>query len=212
MAALYPIYLDLAGREVLVVGGGTVAARKAAALLACGALVTVVAPRLCERMRETLRGEAVTHLQRGYREADLRDKWLVIAATDDPGLNRTVSEDAARARLFCNVVDQPGLCSFQVPAVFRRGLLQMAVSTGGAGPALAKRIRMELERIYGEPYGKLLEALGELRAHLQDKYPQDRARRRRLLESFIDSEAVDSFLKGGDTQAFLDELERWKSL
>ena len=187
------------------------AARKVAGLLASGARVTVVALQVCAELEEMARGEAVRVLCRSYRTSDLNDKWLVIAATDEPELNRAVSEDAARARLFCNVVDQPALCSFQVPAVFRRGLLQIAISTGGASPALAKRIRMELERSYGAVYGELLDALFDLREHFQQKYPQDQACRRHLLESFIDSAAVDLLLKDGNSEAFSVELERWKS-
>ena len=210
--ALYPVYLDLTGRDVLVVGGGPVAARKVTGLLESGAHVTVVAPRFCAELDESMRVEAVTSFQRRYRRSDLSGKWLVTAATDDPELNKAISEDAARANVFCNVVDGPELCSFQVPAVCRRGWLQLAVSTGGASPALAKRIRMELEKTYGEQYGALLEGLRGLREHLRRKYPQDQARRRQLMKSFVDSEAPDLLLKNGNPEAFLSELERWKSL
>lgn len=212
VGALYPIFLDLTGRNVLVVGGGAVAARKVSGLLRAGARVSVVAPEVCEALEEKEREGPVRILRRPYRASDLEGRWLVVAATDEPELNRAVSEDAAGARLFCNVVDQPALCSFQVPAIVRRGLLQIAVSTGGASPALARRIRLALEEVYGPAYGQLLDALLDLREHFQRKYPQDQQQRRRLLESFIDSSAPDLLLRDGDTHAFLVELERWQSL
>ena len=211
MGALYPIFLDLTGRNVLVVGAGAVAARKVSGLLRAGARVSVVAPEVCEALDAKEREGSVRILRRPYRASDLEGCWLVVAATDEPELNGAVSEDAAGARLFCNVVDQPALCSFQVPAVVRRGLLQIAVSTGGASPALARRIRLALEEVYGPAYGQLLDALLGLRAHFQRKYPQDQQQRQRLLESFIDSSAPDLLLRDGDTQAFLVELERWQS-
>lgn len=211
MFGLYPINVDLTNRDVLVVGGGPVAARKMAGMLGSGARITVVAPEVSAELDEIARGEAVSILRRRYQASDLEGKWLAIAATDAPELNRAVSADAACAHVFCNVVDQPALCSFQVPAVFRRGLLQIAISTGGASPALAKRIRIELEGRYGPAYGRLLEALLKFREHLQRKYPEDQTRRRHLLESFLDSVASDLSSKDGDAGAFLPELERWKS-
>ncbi len=212
MPDLYPVYLNMAGREALVVGGGAVAARKVAGLVRSGARITVVAPCICTRLVELAAENAVTVCHRSYRSEDLQGKWLVIAATDDPALNTSVSEEAARAGVFCNVVDQPSLCSFQAPAVCRRGLLQIAVSTGGASPALARNIRVQLESAYGPEYGQLVEGLLELRRHYRQKYPDDGDRRRRLLESFIDSPAPALLLEDADPDAFLRELQRWKSL
>jgi siroheme synthase-like protein len=136
---------------------------------------------------------------------------LVIAATGDSALNEAVSVDAAAARILCNVVDKPALCAVQVPAVLRRGLLQIAVSTGGASPALAGKIRRQLEEIFPETYEQLLDALLDLRKHYQQKYPEDGAHRRELLQSFVNSAAPDLLLKSVDAEAFSCELERWKS-
>ena len=209
--SLYPLYVDVSGREVLVVGGGAVAARKVLGLRDSGARITVVAPRACPAMDEAARDARANVLRRPYCAADMRDKWLAIAATDDPDLSRAVADDAAGARVFCNVVDRPDLCSFQVPATLRRGLLQVAVSTGGASPALARRIRKQLEAAYGEAYGPLLDAMTELRRHFRDKYPDDRDRRKQLLESFLDSPAPDLLLKDGDLEAFRSAVEQWRS-
>lgn len=210
MSSLYPIYVDLTDRDVLVVGGGTVAARKVAGLLESGANITVVAPQACGELARLGNEGKVRILRRSYNTSDLEDKWLAIAATDDAELNKAVSVDASRRRLFCNVVDCAALCSFQVPAVLRRGLLQIAISTGGASPALARRARMELEGIFGPAYGQLVDALLELRDHLRRKYPTDQARREQLLECFLDSGAPDLLLQD-DPEAFPAELERWKS-
>jgi siroheme synthase-like protein len=211
MPDLYPIFTDLAGRGVLVVGGGTVAARKVRRLVQAGARVTVVAPELCAGLRETAADPHVDVMKREYRSADIEGKWLVVAATDDEELNRRVSAEAAAARIFCNVVDQPELCTFQVPARVRRGLLQIAISTGGASPALAKRMRKRLEREYGPAHADLLEALLELREHFKSKYPDDQGRRRHLLESFIDSPVPGLILEQEEPDLFFAEVERWKS-
>lgn len=178
--ALYPAYLNLAGRAALVVGGGSVAARKVAALRASGARVTVVAPQIDPDLARGAHG-AVTVRRRAYRAADLRRAWLVIAATNDPAVNRAVAADAARARLFCNVVDQPELCTFQAPAAVRRGLLQIAISTGGASPALAREIRRDLERQFGPEYATLLANLQRRREEAKRDQPSATARRRLLL-------------------------------
>jgi siroheme synthase-like protein len=210
MSGLYLSCLSLAERDVLVAGGGTVAQRKVAGLLRAGARVTVVAPQVCRglaRLRTRLKIR-----RRGYRTSDLRNRWLVVAATGEPEVNRKISEDASRARIFCNVVDEPALCTFQVPAVVRRGRLQIGISTDGASPALARNIRRQLENEYGRAYAQLLQALHGLRKHFRQKYPDDRARRRKLLESFVASSAPALLLKHAAPKEFRREVERWKSL
>ena len=211
MAQLLPIYLDLTERPVLVVGGGTVASRKVALLLERDIRVTVVAPDICPQLKVQADNPGLAVHQRPYQSADLADHWLVISATDDPQLNRTVAADADRVRIFCNVVDQPSLCTFQVPAVLRRGLLQIAVSTGGASPALAARLRRQLEDQFGPAYAELLEALLDLRNHLKQKYPQDQAKRREILESFLDSPATGLLLEREDRDSFRAELKKHKA-
>ena len=144
MSGLYLACLSLAKRDVLVAGGGSVALRKVTGLLRAGAQVTVVAPQVCRglaRLRTRLKIR-----RRAYRTSDLRNRWLVVAATGDPEVNRKIFEDASRARVFCNVVDQPALCTFQVPAVVRRGRLQIGISTDGASPALARNIRRQTRK------------------------------------------------------------------
>jgi precorrin-2 dehydrogenase/sirohydrochlorin ferrochelatase len=211
MPVLYPVFLDLSDRTVLVVGGGRVAARKLRGLAPSGARITVVANDLCRDIRDAAEEAGAEILQRSYQDGDLAGRWLVIAATDDAGLNRAISEEASRRGVFCNVVDCPDLCSFHVPASVRRGLLQIAVSTSGASPALAGRIRRQLEEDYGEAYGLLLDAMRELRDYVRERHPDSQPRRREFLESFLDSDAPRLLLVQGDRQAFQDMVDAWKS-
>jgi len=211
MPALFPVFMELGGRRAVLVGGGEVAARKLRALAASGARVVVVAPRLCPAMERAAAEVGAEILRREYRPGDLDGAWFAVAATDDEAVNRRVAADAGRLRIFCNVADAPELCTCQMPAVLRRGLLQIAVSTGGASPALAVRIRDELAARYGESYGVLLDGLMELRRHLKRKYPGQAGLRRRLLTEFLDSDSPRTLLGGGDREEFLSALERWKS-
>ena len=164
----YMACLDLEGKSVLVVGGGVVALEKVQGLLACGARVTVVAPRIEPGLREL----DVEWLPRRYRRDDLESRFLVIAATSDTAVNTSVHEDAERRFLFCNVVDVPELCSLILPAVHRQGPIAVAVSTGGASPALAQRIRTQIGEGIGPEYAELaLRAAGA--AALGETEPAD---------------------------------------
>jgi siroheme synthase-like protein len=162
----YMACLDLEGRSCLVVGGGAVALEKVRGLLDCGARVTVVAPQMVEQ----LRGLDVEIVSRGYRASDLDARFLVVAATSIGSLNRRVHRDAKARSLLCNVVDVPELCNFILPAVIRRDPIAVAVSTGGASPALAQRIRDDIAEFIGPEHAELARQLRELRpwakAHL----------------------------------------------
>jgi siroheme synthase-like protein len=209
--ALYPLSLDLSGRAVLVVGAGRVAARKVEGLLAAGALVTVVAPEVCEEINTLAGRPGFTVQVRRFAPGDVEGKWLVIAAAGPESVNRCVAGLAEQARIFCNVVDAPGLCSCQMPAVVRRGLLQIAISTGGASPALAASLRRRLEAEFGPPWAELVDALGELRRHYRARYPDEPATRHRLLREFVDSDVPALLTEAGEREAFSREVERWKS-
>jgi siroheme synthase-like protein len=211
MPVLYPVFLDLSGRDVLVVGGGQVAARKVLGLSETGARITILARDFCPEMEDAAPKAGAQVVRRPCAAGDLFGRWLVIAATDDADLNRAISQEASRNGVFCNVVDCPEMCTFHVPAVVRRGLLQIAVSTGGASPAMARRIREQLEQSYGESYGLLLEAMLDLRAHSRNRYPRSQRRRREFLESFLDSRAPRLLIEHGDRQAFQQMVDEWKS-
>ena len=156
----YMACLDLAGRSCLVVGGGSVALEKVRGLLECGADVTVVAPQVVEE----LCGLDVELVRRGYRESDLDGRFLVVAATATRSLNRRVFGDAEARSLLCNVVDVPELCSFILPAVLRRDPIAIGVSTGGASPALAQRIRDDIADVVGPEHAEIARRLRDLRS------------------------------------------------
>lgn len=163
MPGYYPIYLDVKGKRCVVVGGGEVAYRKALGLKEVGAEVVVIAPEFYKSTLGGLAEEGVILLRQKYSGECLAGAFLVIAATDDKEVNQKVWEDACRHGLLVNVVDQPGLCNFIVPSVVNRGELQISISTGGASPALAKRIRQELEDLFGPEYSELTQLLSKLR-------------------------------------------------
>lgn len=162
----YPIQLDVRGRRCLVVGGGGVGTRKVETLLACGARVTVVSPEVTDGLRRLSAGGAIRLWERAYAASDLEGVFLVIGATDDEELNRRISSDAAALNILCNIADRPEKCNFILPAIVRRGDLVLTVSTSGRSPALAKKLRRELERQFGEEYAMLLKLMGAIRKRL----------------------------------------------
>lgn len=183
------MFLDLTGRPVVVVGAGRVAERKTETLISYGAQVTVIGPEATSRIQDLAASGQITWHDRPYRKGDLRGTWLVIASTDRDEINRLVVEEAKELGLLFNVVDDPENCNFIVPAVVRRGKLQIAVSTSGASPALAKRIRQRLEETFTEEYGCLVDVLGELRPLVLKKI-QDPQLRKEFFESLIDSDLL----------------------
>jgi len=169
----YMACLDLRGRSVLVVGGERVALEKVDGLLAAGARVTVVAPQIAAE----LESRDVEFVRREYRTGDLDGRFLVVAATSASSVNRRVFRDAESHALLCNVVDVPELCSFILPAVHREGPIAVAVSTGGASPALAQRLRDEIAEIVQPEHAVLAERLRELRPWARSHLPTYEARR-----------------------------------
>jgi siroheme synthase-like protein len=174
----YMACLDLTRRSCLVVGGGSVGLEKARGLLDCDARVTVVAPEICDE----LRGLEVEVLERPYHSSDLDGRLLVVAATSSAHLNREISRDARARSLLCNVADVPELCSFILPAVLRRDPIAVAVSTGGASPALAQRIRDDIAGIVGPEHAELARRLRELRPWVRSEYPTYEERKRFFAE------------------------------
>ena len=168
----YPIVLDLRGRSCLVVGGGPVAERKVEGLLEAGAAVTVVSPRLTPRLRDWIGRSRCRYLAREYRSRDVAGRAIVLVATDDDRVTARVQRDARRAGVLVNAADDPARCDFFLPAVLRRGRLTVALSTGGASPALARAVRDELERLVPESYGLLLEVVAGVRAQVRRRADQ----------------------------------------
>ncbi len=187
--ALFPILLKLRDRDVAVVGGGGVAARKVEALLACDARVTVIAPRAVPAVEERAARGEIRWIARAVEPADLDSMELVVAATGDPEINRRVRVAAHERRLMVNAVDDPDRCDFYLPSVVRRGDLVVAISTSGASPAFARDLAQELGRGLEPSLGALMDLMAEARAEIQRRFADDPARRLRLSEALVRSDA-----------------------
>ena len=168
MTPYYPVALDLRGRSCLVVGGGPVAEAKVEGLLEAGARVTVVSPDLSERLAEWARDGRIAHCPHEYVPTDLDGQLLVFSATDRREVTEAVAAEARRRGIWVNAADDPKYCDFLLPSVLRRGRLQVAVSTGGASPALAARVRRDLEAWFTPEYADLVELAAEVRRELRE--------------------------------------------
>jgi len=173
----YPAFLNLEGKKAVVVGGGKVAERKALTLIKAGADVTVVSPELTKRLRKEKESQRIRHISRTYRSGDLKDTFLVIAATDSPEVNTKVAEEAPA---LLNVVDVPSECNFIAPSFVKRGALVFAISTGGASPALAKVIRNEVGKLYGTVFSDYLGFVKTLRSRAMKEIADKKVREKFL--------------------------------
>jgi precorrin-2 dehydrogenase/sirohydrochlorin ferrochelatase len=185
---LFPMFMKLEGRSCLVVGAGTVGEPKINSLVTAGASVRVVALHATAAVAEWAQAGAITWEARAFNSADLDGTFLVIAATNSSDVNAAIFHQARQRNILCNVVDDPEHCDFYYPAVVRRGDLQLAISTNGQSPALAQRIRRELEMQFGPEYGAWLEELGRARQQLYAS-KIDPEQRRRLLHELASHEA-----------------------
>jgi precorrin-2 dehydrogenase/sirohydrochlorin ferrochelatase len=173
---LFPLFLKLENRPCLVVGAGTIAEGKIEGLLEAEAKIQVIAPEATPKVQQWAAEKKLTWQQRNFDPSDLEGMFLVIAATNSPAVHEQIFTEAQRRGVLCNVVDVPHLCDFYYPAVVRRGPLQIAISTSGESPALAQRLRKELEIQFGPEYEGWVRALGEARAEIatRDLSPDDR--------------------------------------
>ena len=165
----YPVFLEMKDRPCVVVGGGMVAERKVEGLLAAGAQVTVISPELTPALAALKKEGRLSHVARPYREGDLAGYEVAVVATDDGAANAQVAREGRGRRVWVNAVDDPPNCDFILPSVIRRGDIVIAASTGGASPALARRLREELEAFLSEDYGPLAELLQEVRQDLRSR-------------------------------------------
>src|SRR3954464_1831246 len=172
----YIACLRLTGRRCVVVGGGEIGLEKVEGLLACDGRVVLIAPEAEPELRELAREGSIEWLRRDYETGDLESTFIAIAATDDTDINIRVYTDAEQRAMLVNVVDVPPLCNFILPAIVRTGPLAIAISTAGASPALAKRIKSQIAEAYGEPYARLAVLLNEVRGWAKGTLPtyQDR--------------------------------------
>ncbi|HEV2492370.1 MAG TPA: bifunctional precorrin-2 dehydrogenase/sirohydrochlorin ferrochelatase [Terriglobia bacterium] len=199
-ASLFPIFLKLEGRPCLVVGAGAVAESKIASLVAAGATVHVVAPRASAVVHGLASAGRITWEARAFKPRDLDGTLLVVVATADRSLNERVFQEARRRGVLANVVDDPPRCDFYYPSVVRRGDLEIAISTNGHSPALAQRLKRELEQQFTTEYADWIEDLGRKRRKLFRK-TMDHERRRRLLHRLAAPEQFEAFRRGARGKA-----------
>jgi len=191
----YPVFLDVRERSCMVVGGGQVAERKAIALFDAGANLTVVSPALTPALTELAVKGKITHHPRTYEERDIAGAYLVIAATNDAAVNESVARACRKHSILVNAATSPDEGTFVVPSVVERGDLLIAISTCGDSPALARKVREDLERTYGPEFGTFLEKMGNLRRRLlHDVVDEDV--RRKVHQAVVDSDVL-YLLKAG---------------
>jgi precorrin-2 dehydrogenase/sirohydrochlorin ferrochelatase len=201
-AKVFPLFLKLEKRPCLVVGAGTIAETKIAGLVEADAAVRVVAPEATSQVRAWAQAQKLEWHQRLFQIADLQGMFLVVAATSSTRLHEQIFVEARRLGVLCNVVDVPHLCDFYYPAVVRRGSLQIAISTSGESPALAQRLRKELEVQFGPEYEQWVEAIGDLRSEINagNLSPEER---KEILHQAVRRESFEVFrdrLKKSETE------------
>src|SRR5215217_5878357 len=203
----YIACLKLTGRRCVVVGGGEVGLEKVEGLLACDGRVVLVAPEAVPELRALADEGSIEWLRRDYEAGDLEGTFIAIAATDDTDVNIRVYEDAERRAMLVNVVDVPPLCNFILPAIVRTGPLAIAISTAGASPALAKRIKRQIADEFGEEYARLAILLNEVRGWAKGTLPtyQDR---KAFFEGIVNGEPDPiELLRAGNEAAVLDLIK-----
>jgi precorrin-2 dehydrogenase/sirohydrochlorin ferrochelatase len=196
----YPIFLDLKGKKAVVVGGGMVAQRKIETLMEHGAEVHVISRALTPDLNRQVKTGRVKLLGEEFLETQLDGAFMVIAATDDTGLNRRVSQAAQERGLLVNAVDQPDDCNFIVPSNLKRGDLRIAVSTSGKSPALARKVREDLERHFGREYELFLNLMGRMRKEILAR-GQSQKSNSQIFRELIDSSILKAIGRGAWDEA-----------
>lgn len=181
----YPIFLDIKNKPCVVIGGGKVAERKVVSLLDAGAEVLVISPEITPALKKLASKKKISHCPKSYEEGDLKGFLLAYSATDNPEVNKNVFQGAKKQGILLNIVDVPDMCNFIVPSVVDRGDLLIAISTSGKSPAMAKRIRKELEKEFGKEYEIFLEIMGIIRKSLL-KQGMESDKNKRIFEKLID--------------------------
>lgn len=205
--AYYPIMVDLTDKEVLVVGGGSVAGRKIVTLLEYGAVVSLVSRELSPEIKGYVESGRIRYLGEEFSMVFLKEKFLVIAATDDAELNHRISQVAEEKGMLINAIDQPADCNFIVPSIIKKGDLVVAVSTSGKSPALAKKIRKQLTEYFGDEYEPFLRMMGRIRNEVISSGP-DPEENSRLFTRIVDSKLFDAIKTGAldDAALILTEI------
>jgi precorrin-2 dehydrogenase / sirohydrochlorin ferrochelatase len=197
----YPIYLDIEGRNVIIIGGGNVCTRKAETMMNYGANVTVVSPQLTEEIERWARDGRLRIRRKAYEPGDLDGANIVIASTDHQSVNEQIAADCRARRIPVNVVDVTHLCEFIVPAIIEKNGIQIAISTGGKSPALARTLKEDLQRTIGPEYSEVNELLGSLRPSAKAVLPTD-TDRKRFFDAIIARGVLDMFRDGRAREAY----------
>ncbi len=195
----YPIYLNLQQQYCVVIGGGPIAEGKVRGLLQTEAIVTLIAPTVTATLQALADERRLTYIARAYQSGDLAGAFLAIGATDDRTINEQIWQEANERHILINVVDDTPHCNFIAPSILRRGDLTLAISTGGKAPALAVRLREELEHSLGDEYAQFLQLAGELREPLAARYP-DFEQRKAVWYQLVDADIL-ALLRQGDEDA-----------
>ena len=197
----YPIYIDIEDRSVVIIGGGNVCARKAETMMKYGARVTVVSPEFTDEIEQWAREEKLALKRKHYDEADVDGANMVIASTDNQTVNEKIAAECRRRRIPVNVVDVTPLCEFIVPAIIETGSVQIAVSTGGKSPALARTLKEDLQRMIGPEYAEVNDVLGTLREGAKAVLPTDHDRKR-FFDGIIARGILDMLREGRRAEAY----------
>jgi precorrin-2 dehydrogenase/sirohydrochlorin ferrochelatase len=197
----YPLNLLLNNRAVAVIGGGGVAERKVLSLLDTGAKITVIAPKATKKIKSLAAKKKIVLKLRNFVHDDLKGKLLIFAATNSDEVNKQVSRLARKKGILVNCVDDPKECDFFVPSFFRRGSLLLAVSTGGKIPALAKKIRRDIELSYGALFAEYVKLLAKARGAIYRNTSLSFQKKRDLIEKMIESNILSLLKKGKKEEA-----------
>lgn len=200
-APYYPVFLDLRGRLAVVIGGGSVAERKAITLIRYGADVLVISPDVTPAIDALVAEGLIDHEQRGYVRGDLAGAFIVVCATDSTEVNRAVYQEAEGMGCLVNVVDVPELCNFIVPSIVQRGPLQIAISTAGAAPTVAKRLRKRLEHEFGPEWEPYMTLMAEVRRLVMERVPGGEPVRKPVFEAIADSDLLERLASGEEITA-----------
>ena len=204
----YPIILsNLESQLVVVIGGGAIAEAKVLSLLDAGAgHVRVISPRLTDALAQLAAEARINWEPRAYRPGDVSEAFMCIAAADDPAINRAVANEARRARVLVNVVDDPAYCDFYAASVIRRGGFTLSIGTDGQMPALAARLRAQLSRGFGPEYAVLIEIMRELRPTMRERFP-DAKKRRRAWRALAEAKLIPLIRAGASREAVWERIE-----
>ena len=197
----YPIYLDIEGRSVVIIGGGNVCARKAETMMSYGARVTVVSPEFTDEIEGWAAAGGLQIRRKTYDASDLDDAHIVIASTDHTSVNEQIAADCRARRIPVNVVDVTHLCEFIVPAIINKDGIQIAISTGGKSPAVARTLKEDLQRMIGPEYAEVNDLLGSLRDSAKAVLPTD-VDRKRFFDGIILRSVLSLLREGRQQEAY----------